>query len=81
MRIPEHDLFIETVQTKVQEALSLMDKVEAAASARAFNISFATLYKISKWRPAHDTSFQLRKLIDSYDWACNVIDSTPPRGG
>jgi len=77
MRIPDHDFFIETVRSKVQEALSLMNSDDAARSARGFNISFGTLYKISRWRPEHDTSFQLRKLIDSYNWACNAVDSIP----
>jgi len=81
MRIPEHDLFIETVRDRVREALDVVGSDRAADSAPAFNVSFGTLYKISKWRPEHGTSFNLRKLLDSYDWACNVLDSTPPKGG
>jgi hypothetical protein len=74
MRIPDHDLLIQTVQSRVQEAMDKRRRDVLEEAARRHYVSYALLYRITKWRPScRGESFNLRKLLDAYECACDVL--------
>lgn len=80
MLIPDHDSLILTIQAKVQEAMDKRDRAVLEEAAGRHLISYNLLYRITRWRPtvAQDApSFNLRKLLDAYDCACDVLDRGP----
>lgn len=68
-----HDEFVRHIQSKVQEAMALNHHLRVREVAKRYNVSYPMMYQLSRWEPDSDRSFQLRKLIDAYDCALELL--------
>ena len=74
MRVPDHDSVVAVIQSKVQEALAKVPRDRVQSVVQGHGVSYGMLYKISRWDPCFDQSFNFRKLLDAYDCACDLLE-------
>lgn len=68
MRVPDHDLLIQTVQSTVREAVRPLTGDEVRVSLYGTDLSYSTVYKLLHWRPGKG-SFRYDTLTKLNDWA------------
>lgn len=73
IRVPDHDALIQHIQSHLIEAVALDGWPTIRDLCEEYDISPTVLRKLYLWDPKDKTSFNLRKLIQMYDFAYDMI--------